>query len=129
LELPPAALLYGKAGLNEFQPATILSRPVKETIRKVECIIDPELDRTFPRQWRATAEILTQDEKRYSTTVEYPKGDPENPLSWEEMIGRFHELTGRIMKKDQRLKIVEAVEKLDEIKDMRKWSSQLLRKE
>jgi 2-methylcitrate dehydratase PrpD len=124
-----AALLYGKAGLNEFQPATILSRPVKETIRKVECIIDPELDRTFPRQWRATAEILTQDEKRYSTTVEYPKGDPENPLSWEEMIGRFHELTGRIMKKDQRLKIVEAVEKLDEIKDMRKWSSQLLRKE
>jgi hypothetical protein len=33
------------------------------------------------------------------------------------------------MKKDQRLKIVEAVERLDGIKDMRKWSSQLLRKE
>ena len=123
-----AALLYGKAGLNEFQPATILSRPVKETIRKVECIIDPELDRTFPKQWRATAEILTQDEKRYSTTVEYPKGDPENPLSWEEMIERFHELAGRILKEDQRLKIVEAVKKLDGVKDMRRWSSQLLRK-
>jgi 2-methylcitrate dehydratase PrpD len=124
-----AALLYGKAGLKEFQLSTILSRPVRETIRKVECIIDPELDRTFPKQWRATAEILTEDEKRYSTTVEYPKGDPENPLSWEEMRERFHELTGQIMKKDQRLKIVEAVERLDGIKDMRKWSSQLLRKE
>jgi 2-methylcitrate dehydratase PrpD len=124
-----AALLYGKAGLKEFQLSTILSRPVRETIRKVECIIDPELDRTFPKQWRATAEILTEDEKRYSTTVEYPKGDPENPLSWEEMRERFHELTGQIMKKDQRLKIVEEVERLDGIKDMRKWSSQLLRKE
>jgi len=124
-----AALLYGRAGLKEFQPSTILSRPVREMMRKVECIIDPELDRTFPKQWRATAEILTEDEKRYSTTVEYPKGDPENPLSWEEMIERFHELTGQIMKKDQRLKIVEALEKLDGIKDMRKWSSQLLRKE
>jgi 2-methylcitrate dehydratase PrpD len=124
-----AALLYGKAGLNEFQPSIILSRSVKETIKKVECIIDPELERTFPKQWRATAEILTEDQKRYSTSVKYPRGDPENPLSWEEMIERFHELTGRIIKKEQRLKIVAAVEKLDGIKDMRKWSSQLLRKE
>ncbi|MFC1877231.1 MmgE/PrpD family protein [Thermodesulfobacteriota bacterium] len=124
-----AALLYGRAGLNEFQPSTIQSRPVRETMRKVECIVDPELDRTFPKQWRATAEILTEDEKRYSTTVEYPRGDPENPLSWEEMIERFHDLTGQIIKKDQRLKIVEAVKKLDGVKDMRKWSSQLLRKE
>jgi 2-methylcitrate dehydratase PrpD len=98
-------------------------------MRKVECIIDPELERTFPKQWRATAEILTDDDKRYSTTVEYPKGDPENPLSWEEMIERFHELTGRILKKDQRIKIVEAVKTLDGVKDMRKWSSRLLRKE
>jgi 2-methylcitrate dehydratase PrpD len=124
-----AALLYGKAGLKEFQLSTIQSRPVREMMRKVECIVDPELDRTFPKQWRATAEILTEDEKRYSTTVEYPKGDPENPLSWEEMIERFHDLTGRIMKKDQRLKIVEEVERLDGIKDIRKWSSRLLRKE
>jgi len=124
-----AALLYGKAGLKEFQLSTIQSRPVREMMRKVVCIVDPELDRTFPKQWRATAEILTEDEKRYSTTVEYPKGDPENPLSWEEMIERFHDLTGQIMKKDQRLKIVEEVERLDGIKDMRKWSSQLLRKE
>jgi 2-methylcitrate dehydratase PrpD len=124
-----SALLYGRAGLKEFQPSMILSRPVRETMRKVECIVDPELDRTFPKQWRATAEILTEDEKRYSTMVEYPRGDPENPLSWDEMKERFHELAGEVIKKDQRLKIVEAVEKLDGIKDMRRWSSQLLRKE
>ncbi len=124
-----SALLYGRAGLKEFQPSMILSRPVRETMRKVECIVDPELDRTFPKQWRATAEILTEDEKRYSTMVEYPRGDPENPLSWDEMKERFHELAGEVIKKDQRLKIVEAVEKLDGVKDMRRWSWQLLRKE
>ncbi len=123
------ALLYGKAGLKEFQLSTIQSRPVREMMRKVECIVDPELDRTFPKQWRATAEILTEDEKSYSTTVEYPKGDPENPLSWEEMKERFHDLTGQIMKKERRLKIVEEVERFDGIKDIRKWSSLLLRKE
>jgi 2-methylcitrate dehydratase PrpD len=124
-----AALLYGKAGLKEFQPAVIQSGPVREMMRKVECIVDPELDRTFPKQWRATAEILTEDEKSYSTTIEYPKGDPENPLTWDELKERFHDLTGQIMKKDQRLKIVEEVERFDGIKDIRLWSSLLLRKE
>ncbi len=123
------ALLCGKAGLKEFQLSTIQSRPVREIMRKVECFLDPELDRTFPKQWRATAEILTEDEKRYSTTVEYPKGDPENPLSWAEMKERFHDLTGQIMKKKQRLKILEEIEELDRIEDMRKWSSLLLGKE
>ena len=97
-------------------------------MKKVACVADPELERTFPKQWRATAEILTSDEKRYSTTVEYPKGDPENPLSWEEMKERFHDLTAQIMKKEQRLKIVEGVERLDEVKDIGMWSSLLLQK-
>ena len=123
------ALLYGKAGLNEFQLSTIRSRPVREMMRKVECTVDPELDRTFPKQWRATAEILTEDEKSYSTTVEYPKGDPENPLSWEEMKERFHDLTGQIMTRERRLKIIEEVERLDGVKDIGKWSCLLLRKE
>ena len=121
-----AALLYGKAGLREFQPSVIRSKAVRKMMRKVECTVDPELERSFPKQWRATAEILTQDEKSYSTTVEYPKGDPENPLSWEEMKERFHDLTGRIMKKEQRLKIIEGVGRLDAIKDIGKWSPLLL---
>jgi hypothetical protein len=57
------------------------------------------------------------------------KGDPENPLSWDEMVERFYDLTGGIMKKDQRLKIVEEVKRLARIKDLRKWSTLLIRKE
>jgi 2-methylcitrate dehydratase PrpD len=66
------------------------------------------------------------DQKRYSTTIEYPKGDPENPLSWQEMKERFHDLTGQIMSREQRLKILEGIERLDGIEDIGKWSSLLL---
>jgi len=124
-----AAMLYGKAGLNEFQLSVIQSEPVREMMRKVTCSVDPELDRTFPKQWRATAEMLTADEKSFSTTVEYPKGDPENPLSWQEMKERFHDLTGQILKKEQRLKIVEEIEMFDRIENIGEWSSLFLRKE
>jgi 2-methylcitrate dehydratase PrpD len=60
--------------------------------------------------------------------VEYPKGDPENPLSWEEMTERFHDFTGQVMKKDQRLRILEELRGLEGIKNLRKWSPLLLRK-
>ncbi|MEW6377044.1 MAG: MmgE/PrpD family protein [Thermodesulfobacteriota bacterium] len=121
------ALLYRKAGLEEFQLSKIRSEKVKQLMRCVECIVDPDLDRTFPKQWCATAEILTKDGKRYFTKIEYPKGDPENPLSWEEMIEKFYDLSSRFMIKERRLKIVDQVRELEKIRNLQRWSPLLLR--
>ena len=121
------ALLYRKAGLDEFQLSKIKSEKVKQTMRLVECVVDPELDRTFPKQWCATAEILTREGKKYFAKVDYCKGDPENPLSWDELIEKFHGLCHRRMTKERRLKVVEEVRRLEKVRDLKKWSFLLLR--
>lgn len=121
------AILYRKAGLKEFHSSKIRSEEVKRMMKRVECIEDPDLERTYPKKWCATVEILTKNGKRYFTKIEYCKGDPENPLSWEELIEKFHDLTGRFMTKERRLKIVDQVRALEEVKDLRKWSPLLLR--
>jgi len=123
------ALVHQRAGLNQFQLPIIQSEEIKQMMRQVECVIDPELEKTFPKQWGATAEIVTRDGGRYFTRIEYPKGDPENALSWEEMIERFHELCGRIYKKEQRLKIVDEVKEIESVRDLRKWATILLRRD
>jgi len=121
------ALLYRKAGLGEFQLSKIRSEKVKRMMRRVECFVEPDLDKTFPKQWCATVEILTKEGKRYFTKIEYPKGDPENPLTWEEMIEKFCDLSGRFMTKERRLKIVNQVRELEKVRDLSRWSSLLLR--
>jgi len=121
------AVLYRKAGLGEFHLSKIHSEEVKRMMRQVECVVDPDLDQTFPKQWCATAEIFTKDGKRYCTKIEYPKGDPENPLSWEELIKKFHDLSGRLMTKERRLKIVGQVKDLEKIQNIKKWSPLLLK--
>jgi len=68
-----------------------------------------------------------KDGKKYFTRVEYCKGDPENPLSWEELIEKFHDLSGRSLTKERRLKIVNQVRRLEKIRDLRRWSQILLR--
>lgn len=121
------AILYRKAGLGQFDPSMIRSEEVKAMMKRVEYAIDPQLDRTFPKQWGATAEIFTQDKKRYYAKIEYPKGDPENPLSWDELIEKFHDLSSCFWTKERRVKIVKQVKHLEKIQDLKKWSSILLR--
>jgi 2-methylcitrate dehydratase PrpD len=121
------ALLYQNAGLEEFQLPKIKSEEVKRVMRLVECVVEPELDRRFPKQWGATAEVITKDGRSYFTKIEYPKGDPENPLSWEEMIEKFHDLSGPLMTRERRLKIVDQVKDLGRVRDLGKWSPILLR--
>jgi 2-methylcitrate dehydratase PrpD len=121
------AILYRRAGLGEFQLSKIRSEEVKQMMRRVECFIEPDLERTFPKQWPATVEILTKDGKKYFTRVEYCKGDPENPLSWEEVIDKFNDLSGRSLTKERQLKIVNQVRRLERIGDLGRWSKILLR--
>jgi 2-methylcitrate dehydratase PrpD len=121
------AILYRKAGLGEFHLSNIRSEEVKRMMRRVEFVTDPDLEKTFPKQWCATAEIFTKDKQRYFTKVEYCKGDPENPLSWDELIEKFHDLSNRFMTKERRLKIVDQVRRFEKTQDLQKWSSLLLR--
>ena len=121
------AVLYRKAGLGEFHLSKIRSEEVQQMMKRVECVTDPDLEKTFPKQWCATAEICTKDGKKYFTKVEYCKGDPENPLSWDELIEKFHSLSHGLMRKNQRVKIIDQVRSLDMIRDLRKWSPLLLR--
>jgi 2-methylcitrate dehydratase PrpD len=120
------ATLYRKAGLREFQLSKVRSEEVRRMMKRIEYAVDPDLDETFPKQWCATAEVFTKKGKRYFTKIEYPKGDPENPLSWEELIEKFHDLSGRLMSKKKRLRIVDQVRHFEKVNDVKKWSPILL---
>ena len=63
------AVLYRKAGLGEFHLSKIRSEEVQQMMKRVECVADPDLEKTFPKQWCATAEIYTKDGKRYFTNL------------------------------------------------------------
>jgi 2-methylcitrate dehydratase PrpD len=56
-----------------------------------------------------------QDGHEFHASVRYPLGDPHNPLSWEQLETRFHELVAPVMQDDvKRQAMVEKVRGLDE---------------
>jgi 2-methylcitrate dehydratase PrpD len=87
------ALIYGSVRLNAFGPERLGSPDVRALMHKVECIADPELSKAFPGQRAARVEIELADGRKVMHFQPNRKGDPEIPLSDEELNDKFMELT------------------------------------
>jgi 2-methylcitrate dehydratase PrpD len=91
------AVVCGAAGLEQFTIERIRSPRIQRMMQNVGLVKDARLEETFPREWPARAVIHTTDGQSYDHFVRYPKGDPENPLTWEEMSVKFRSLAGAVL--------------------------------
>jgi 2-methylcitrate dehydratase PrpD len=121
------AILYGKATLDEYTLERINSARVRKLMEKISCVEDPELETEFPKKWPAAVTLLTKDGKAYSTRIDYPKGDPENPLTWDELIDKFRNLVSPILKEARQNEIIERVKSLEKEQDLKAFSMLLLK--
>ena len=112
------AILRGKATLDEFTFENIRSSEVKSLMDRVVCVEDPNLEKEFPQKWPAGVTIETKDGKKFSSYIEFPKGDPENPLTWNEIIEKFHQLTDQVYQSERRNQIIDRVRGLEKIDDV-----------
>lgn len=83
--------IYGKAGLQEFNEENVQDKRVLALTKKVHVVSDAELSDAFPEMQAAIVEIRTKHGV-VSKRVNYPKGEPENPLSDKEFRNRYDEL-------------------------------------
>lgn len=86
-----AGLLYGKAGLQEFAEETVKGKEIGALTKKVRVESDEALSTEFPDIQAAIVTIKTKDNE-YTERVDFPKGEPENPLTDEEFRSRYDNL-------------------------------------
>lgn len=83
-----AGLIYGKAGLQEFSEETVKDAQILNLTKKIHVAADEQLSKDFPGIQAAIVDIKTTD-KVYTKRVDFPKGEPENPLTDEEFRDRY----------------------------------------
>lgn len=110
------AIRYRDAFINRYTTEEIERQENKDLMDKVVCIRDENLNKNFPAQWPARVEIETSDGTILKKQLTYPKGDPENPLSWDELIEKFNALASAVMPESQCREIVERVRTIDQEK-------------
>ena len=63
-------------------------------------------------------EIELENGETHRAYCEYPKGDPENPLSETELIEKFEKLCATILPESEKRRIVDSVLNLEKIDDV-----------
>lgn len=112
------ALLKGRVGLGEFTEEAIRDETVHQLMSLVEVLRDQQLDQGYPDAWPAIVTIETAEGVRLETRVDYPKGDPKNPMDRDGLIEKFHHLTGRVLPEASRLLLVERCLTLDTLQNV-----------
>jgi len=100
-------LVRGKAGLQEYTEDAIKDLRVREIARKITIEIDPEIQKLYPNPRSMIVEIKDKKGNVYSSRVDYPKGDPENPMTDDELIEKFVDVTGQVISKESQAKVIE----------------------
>src|SRR5436305_4463887 len=109
-------LLTGTAGMSVFTNERIHDSKVQELMQRVECYSSTELDEYYPEEWRASASVRMADGREFSANVRHALGDPHNPLSWEQLEARFHELVVPVIVEERKRKeFIERVKGLDNL--------------
>ena len=116
------SILYGRAFLDEYSDDIIANPEVHELMNRVSCVTDPALEVNYPSRWPAWAKVSTRDGRQLRAEIEFPKGDPENALSWDELKDKFRNLTRPILSSGQQDDIIGTVDSLEALDDIRTLS-------
>ncbi len=119
------ALSYGSASLSEYTLGVPERPEVRHIMDRVECVTDPKLDAQTPKLFPAWAEVRTTDGRTMHSELTYPKGDPENPVTWDEMQNKFKLLSAPVISNQRQQEIMAAVDSLEQLDDVRQLASLL----
>ncbi len=81
----------------QFTPEKINDPLIREQLKKVVVVADTEIEKVFPALQRVIVSIRTTDGSEFMTQLDYPKGDPRNPLSDQEVEEKFEALAEPVM--------------------------------
>jgi 2-methylcitrate dehydratase len=97
----------------QFTIEKIMDPMIREQLHKIVVVADPEIEKVFPALQRVIVTITTTDGREFSKQLDYPKGDPRNPLTDGEVEEKFEALAGPVMTAEALRKAVEAIWSLE----------------
>ncbi|MGZ5118061.1 MAG: MmgE/PrpD family protein, partial [Burkholderiales bacterium] len=113
--------LKRRAGLADFTEPSLRDAQVRSFHDKVKMVIDPDIDRAYPRRWMGRVTVRTRDGRQIEKRISSPKGDPDNVLTrpeLEDKAVRLAQYAGAASEQEMR-QIIARVWHLREAKDVR----------
>jgi 2-methylcitrate dehydratase len=110
-----AALVDRQVTPAQFTMEKIRDPKIREQLNKVEVVADPEIEGVFPALQRVIVQIQTRDGRSLQKQLDFPKGDPRNPLTDQEIEEKFVALAEGVLSKPAQQRLKDAVWSLERV--------------
>lgn len=111
-------MVKGHETIEDFTNETIRDPEVLALAKKVTWELDPEAEKVYPKYYPCTVEVTMKDGTVHVAHVDYPKGDPENPVSWDETVEKFRFMAGHHIGRLEQDRIIDLVAHLEELENV-----------
>jgi 2-methylcitrate dehydratase PrpD len=114
------AILEGNASIFQFTNEKLNDPKIREMMHKVEIRLDSSLDDGCPDKRGAVAEVVTRNGRKERLAVENARGEPEFPLSADDIAAKFESLAGPILGSncERARKAVMEIEAMRDVSDL-----------
>jgi len=94
-----AALLEGNVGLQQFGAERfgddgVVDADIAALLPRIRVSVRDDLTRKYPAQWSTHVRVALRDGSEERGASDYPRGNPENPVSTQVLEEKFLELVG-----------------------------------
>ncbi|UOQ95642.1 MmgE/PrpD family protein [Halobacillus shinanisalinarum] len=112
------ACLRGQAGLSDFDEVSLQDPSIRSLMKQINVSVEPSIEMDYPNKWGAEVEFVLKNSRSIKHRADYPKGDPENPVSLTELTTKFHDLASTSHKSTQTLvDYILNIDKVNALKD------------
>lgn len=85
------ALIKGKAGIEEYKEDAINNKSVLDLTARITVKDNVEISKLAPQRRISVVHVYTK-ENEYTERVDFPKGQPENPLTVRDIENKFYSM-------------------------------------
>ena len=115
-------LKFGKLGIDEFNEENLVDKNIQRLMPNITVVVDEKLEKEFierPERWSVSLTVEDINGNKLDKFVEYPKGDPPNPMTWEEIVDKFMSLAEPCYGKATAGKLCALIDRIEEVSDFK----------
>ena len=114
-----AAIVDGKITTEQFSLKKIKDPRIQAVLPKIKGEASEEFEKMFPAKQPSKVRVVLKNGQEFSAQLDYPKGDPREPMSDDDLTNKFKGLCSNLISDSRQDQIKEAIftlERFDSIK-------------
>ncbi len=112
------ALKAGSCGPLDFTAEHLMDPQIRRLMSRTTLLLDSDLDALHPARWPTAVAITLHSGQCCEDRTDYPRGDPENPVSSAELLAKFTSMATPAWGSERVQKLAQTIMELERVEDV-----------